>query len=85
MNQRPATAELAAYRNEIVAALASAVFIALAKKSGLTESFARSALNWGKRVLTFDSPDNANLNSMDARTAGSASIQGMVRQESFLQ
>ena len=83
--QRRVTAALAASSNEFVAALTSAVFIAYAEQNGKTESFASSILEGGKPVLTFDSPDNANLVGMGAKAISSESIQEFVRQGSFLQ
>lgn len=59
--QRRATQANAMARNRFVAALADAVFIAYAAPGGKTEDFCRKVLAWGKRVLTFDSPENAQL------------------------
>lgn len=64
---RRATADLAQKRNEFVAALADAVFVAYAAPGGNTESFCRGALSWNKPVLTFDSPENVQLIGMGAK------------------
>jgi len=67
-HRRP-TAALAADRNDFVAAMADAVFIAHAAPGSKTESFCRRILSWGKPVLTFDSPENANLLSLGAKAS----------------
>ena len=66
--RRP-TAELAARRNDLVAGLAAQVFIAHAAPGGKTEAFARKLAESGKPLLTLDSPANANLAAMGARTS----------------
>ncbi len=58
--RRP-TAKLAAQRNELVASLASRVFIAHAASGSKTEAFARNLAVMGKRLLTLPSPANRNL------------------------
>ena len=63
--RRP-TAELAAQRNDLVASLASRVFIAHASPGSRTESFARKLAESGKPLLTLDSPSNSNLIEMRA-------------------
>lgn len=67
-SQRRPTAELAALRNDFVAALAQWVFIAHAAPGGKTEAFARRVLDWGKPLLTLESPANANLVALGAQT-----------------
>ena len=69
-SQRRPTAETAAQRNDLVAALASRVFIAHAAPGGKTEAFARKLANSGKPLLTLDSPANANLAALGAQTVG---------------
>lgn len=63
---RRATAELAAKRNEYVAALADSILIAHAGKGSKTEGLCRDALASGKPVFTLDSPDNAHLVALGA-------------------
>ena len=63
--RRP-TAELAALRNDLVASLASRVFIAHAAPRSKTEAFARKLIESGKPLLTLDSPANAHLAEMGA-------------------
>ena len=63
--RRP-TAELAAQRNELVASLASRVFIAHAAPGSKTEAFASKLANAGKSLLTLHSPANTNLVEMGA-------------------
>ena len=63
--RRP-TAALAARRNDLVASLASRVFIAHAAPGSKTEAFARRLAESGKPLLTLDSPANANLAAMGA-------------------
>ena len=63
--RRP-TAELAAQRNELVASLASRIFIAHAARGSKTEGFARKLAGSGKPLLTLDSPANTNLVKMGA-------------------
>ena len=58
--RRP-TAELAAQRNNLVASLASRVFIAHAAPGSKTEAFARSLSACDKPLPTLDSPANTNL------------------------
>lgn len=58
---RRATIALARKRNEFVAALADAVFIAYASAAGVTERLCRSALTSEKSLLTFKCPENDNL------------------------
>jgi predicted Rossmann fold nucleotide-binding protein DprA/Smf involved in DNA uptake len=64
--RRP-TADIAARRNDFVAALAHRVFIAHAAPSGKTEAFDHKVLEWGKPLLTLESPDNANLLALSAQ------------------
>ena len=63
--RRP-TAEFAAQRNELVASLASRIFIAHAAPGSKTEGFARKLAESGKSLLTLDSPANADLMKMEA-------------------
>ena len=65
--RRP-TEELAAQRNDLVADLAAQVFIAHAAPSSKPEALARCLANVGKALITLDSPANANLVEMGART-----------------
>ena len=64
--RRP-TAELAAQRNDLVASLASRVFIAHAARGSKTEAFARKLAASGKPLLTVGGPANANLVEMRAK------------------
>lgn len=66
-SQRRPTADIAARRNEFVAALAHKVFIAYAAPGGKTEAFARKVLDRGKPLLTLESDRNANLLALGAR------------------
>ena len=59
--------DIARFRNEFVAALADQVFIAYAAPGGKTESFCKKVLEWGKPLLTFNSPSNAALLASGAR------------------
>ena len=63
--RRP-TAKLSAQRNDLVASLASRVFIAHAAAGSKTEAFARRLADTGKPLLTLESPANANLAGMGA-------------------
>ena len=63
--RRP-TAELAAQRNDLVASLASRVFIAHAAPGSKTEAFAHRLAASGKPLLTLDSPTNGTLVEMGA-------------------
>ena len=67
--RRP-TAKLAAQRNDLVASLASRVFIAHAAPGGKTEAFAHKLAATGKPLLTLDSPANGNLVDMGAELLG---------------
>ncbi len=53
--------DIALFRNEFVAALATWIFIAYAAPGGKTDSFSRKLLGWGKPVFTFDTPSNDAL------------------------
>lgn len=59
--QRRATADLAQKRNELVAAIADAVFITYAAPGSATESLCRRVLSWNKSVFTFPCTENKNL------------------------
>lgn len=61
------TAALAAQRNDLLAALATAVFIPYAVPEGRTEALTRKLAAAGKPVVTVDSPSNANLLTLGAR------------------
>ncbi len=65
---RRVTTETAQRRNTFVAALAERLFIAYAARGSKTEQLARDWLARGKKVLTFNSPDNAELIALGART-----------------
>lgn len=43
------------------------MFIAHAAPGGKTEAFARKVLEWGKPLLTLESPANANLLALGAQ------------------
>ena len=64
--QRP-TAGAAEQRNDLVASLASQVFIAHAALGGRTEALARKLAAVGKPLLTLDSPANKNLVDMGSQ------------------
>lgn len=64
---RRATADLARKRNEIVAALADAVFVAHAAPGSKTERFCHDVLSWGKPLLTLESGENAHLLALGAK------------------
>ena len=66
-SQHRPTAALAAQRNDLVAALATELFIPYAAPGGKTESLARKHAAAGKVILTLDSPANANLLALGAR------------------
>lgn len=66
--QHRATAVLAQVRNQLVAALADAIFIAYATPGSKTETLARQTIAWDKPLLTFDSSDNQNLLNLGAQT-----------------
>jgi predicted Rossmann fold nucleotide-binding protein DprA/Smf involved in DNA uptake len=61
------TADLAQKRNEFVAALADAVFVAHAAPGGKTERYCRDVLDWGKPLLTLESGENIHLLSLGAK------------------
>ena len=64
--RRP-TAELAARRNNLVASLATRVFIAHAAPGSKTEAFVRKLACAGKPLVTLAGPANANLVGLGAR------------------
>ena len=67
--RRP-TADLTAQRNDLVASLATRVFIAHAAPGSKTEAFARMLAASGKPLLTLDSPANGSLVGMGAEVVG---------------
>jgi len=62
-----ATRESARFRNRVVAALATHVFVAYAEAGGATEGFCREALQWGKRLYTFESERSGYARALGAR------------------
>lgn len=58
------TAELASRRNQFVAALATAIFLAHAEPGSKTEALCHQVLQWGKPLYTHRSDLNTNLFSM---------------------
>lgn len=66
-NQSRATQEMAALRNQLVAALAQQVFIAYAEPGGKTETFARVLIAAGKPVTTFEAKETKNLLTAGAK------------------
>jgi predicted Rossmann fold nucleotide-binding protein DprA/Smf involved in DNA uptake len=67
-SQKRATTVLADKRNQLVGAIAKAVFIAYAAPSGKTEAFVQHLVRQGKPLFTFDSPDTQNLLNFSAKT-----------------
>ena len=67
--RRP-TEKIAVERNELVASLATRVFIAHAAAGSRTEALARKVASSGKPLLTLDSPANAKLFALGARVEG---------------
>lgn len=59
--ERRVTAELAAYRNRFVAALADRVLFVHAALGGRTEALAREVIGWGKPVYALPHDANASL------------------------
>jgi len=59
--------DIARFRNEFAAALADMVFVIHAAPGGKTESFCQKVREWGKTLLTFDSPSNSALLASGAR------------------
>jgi predicted Rossmann fold nucleotide-binding protein DprA/Smf involved in DNA uptake len=72
--QNRITAALAAQRNEFVAALARAVLVVYANPAGQIESLARKVLCWREPLLTLDSPHNARLCDMGAKSVAPSSL-----------
>ena len=65
--ERRVTAELAAYRNRFVAALAEHVLFVHAAPGGRTEALAREVIGWGKPVYALTYEANAHLFSLGVR------------------
>ncbi len=61
------SANLAAIRNEVAAALATQAIIVYAESGGNTEQLAARTVDWRKPLLTFDHPANVNLLCLGAR------------------
>jgi predicted Rossmann fold nucleotide-binding protein DprA/Smf involved in DNA uptake len=66
-NQPRATQEMAAIRNQLVAALAQQVFVAYAEPDGKTETFARALIAADKPVTTFEAKETENLLTAGAK------------------
>jgi predicted Rossmann fold nucleotide-binding protein DprA/Smf involved in DNA uptake len=64
---RRATAQMAAYRNLFVAALADSMFVAYAHPGSKTEELCREVLGWKKPVYTLETDFNANLRGLGAQ------------------
>ena len=64
---RRATREQADFRNRVVAALSSRVFVAYAAPGGRTEALVRELRRRCVAVYTFDAPETANLRALGAR------------------
>ncbi|MGB3573875.1 MAG: hypothetical protein WBA01_17690, partial [Phormidesmis sp.] len=62
------TSALAQKRNQFVAVIADAVFIAYASPESKTEALAQQIVAWNKPLLTFESSENQNLIELGART-----------------
>jgi predicted Rossmann fold nucleotide-binding protein DprA/Smf involved in DNA uptake len=75
-HRRP-TAELAAIRNDFVAALAHRILITHAAPGSKTEAFARKVLERGKPLLTLQGDRNDNLVSLGARTITPGNLPSM--------
>ena len=73
---RRVTADLAQKRNELVAALADAVFVAHAAPGSKTEHFCHDVLSWGKPLLTLESDENTGLIARGARLVQTEHISG---------
>ncbi len=67
-HQHRATADLAQTRNQFVAAIADAIFIAYANPTGKTIAFAQQVLAWDKPLFTLDSANNSKLIEMGAKS-----------------
>ena len=65
--ERHVTAELAAYRNRFVAALAEHVLFVHAAPGGKTEALAREVIGWGKPAYTLAHVANAHLFALGVR------------------
>jgi len=77
-NLRRPTAQLAAQRNRLVAALADLVLIVHAAASSKTFDLCRELCPGGKLVYTFDDPANADLLSLGAAPLMAADIPGVL-------
>ena len=71
-------ADVAARRNDLVADLATQVFIVHAAPGSKTEAFARKLAGSGKPLLTLGSPANANLVGMGAEVVQMHGIERAV-------
>jgi predicted Rossmann fold nucleotide-binding protein DprA/Smf involved in DNA uptake len=65
--QHRATTKLAQTRNQFVAAIADAIFIAYANPNGKTIALAQQVLAWGKPLFTLASDNNQELITMGAK------------------
>jgi len=76
--ERRVTAELAAYRNRFVAALAERVLFIHATPGGRTEALAREVIDWNKPVYALAHEANANLVALGARQIRSISKRSLL-------
>jgi hypothetical protein len=70
-NIRRPTLESAAVRNMVAGALASCAFFSYARPGGSTYELARTLVDWGTPVLTFDHPANRDLLRLGAEAVRS--------------
>lgn len=66
--QKRITAKASIKRNQFIVDLVDDIFIAYAHPGSKTESLAQYAINKGKKVYTFDTPETQNLIRFGCRT-----------------
>jgi len=80
-NVRRTTVNQAVYRNNLVVALADALFVPHAAPGGKTWQPIRAALRRGQAVYTIDDPENAALFAAGARSIVGAEPSGLMRSQ----
>ena len=75
---RRTTAALATQRNQLVAELASVLFVPYASPGGKTEALALATMGRGKKVVTLDDPANEGLLAAGAAALSTADVLAML-------
>lgn len=67
-NVRRISAKSALFRNDFIAAISDEIFVPYAAPGSKSEAFCMKILEWGKPLVTFNSPENTHLISCGIQT-----------------